>query len=52
MEKDISNQTEILMSLQPSLAGILKATMPLQEKLGLRIDEKKIQYETAAFLPK
>lgn len=51
-EKKISSQTEILLSLKPSLAGILNATMPLQEQLHLKIDENKVQFEIAAFLPK
>ena len=52
MEKEIAKQTEALTSLHPSLAGILKATVPLQEQLGLNINERKAQHETAAFLPK
>ena len=52
MEKEISKRTEILTSLQPSIAGILKATIPLQEQLGLKIDERKAQYEVAPLLPK
>ena len=51
MEKEILKRTEILASLQPSIDGILKATIPLQERLGLKIDERKAQYETATLLP-
>ena len=52
MEKEISRQTEVLNSLQPSIVDILRSTVPLQEKLGLKIDEMKAQFEIAPFLPK
>lgn len=52
IDKELSKQNETLSSLQPSIAEILKATLPLQNQLCLKIDEKKIQYETALYLPR
>ncbi|XP_065054549.1 THO complex subunit 5 homolog isoform X2 [Rhopilema esculentum] len=52
IEKDISNQVDMLTSLKPSLNGILKSTLPLQEKLNLNIDSRRVQYEIASYLPK
>ncbi len=52
MEREILQKKDTLESLQPSLQEILKATLPVQEKLGLNIDAKKAQYETALYLPK
>ena len=52
IEKDISKQVDMLTSLKPSLNGILKSTLPLQEKLNLNIDSRRVQYEIASYLPK
>ena len=52
IEKEIASQNNTLKSLRPSLNAILKATLPLQEKMGLNIDSQKSQYEIANFLPR
>ena len=52
IEKEILEKRETLDSLKPSLQGILKSTLPVQEKMGLNIDAKKAQCETAMYLSK
>eukprot|EP00794_Sanderia_malayensis_P014140 gene14140-15617_t len=52
MQKDITDKTNTIDGLLPSLEEILKATLPVQEKMGLYIDATKAQHETATFLPK
>lgn len=52
IEKEIASQNDTLNGLRPSLNAILKATLPLQEKMGLNIDSQKSQYEIANFLPR
>ena len=40
-----------LSGLQPTLESIRKATLPLQESLGLPLDKRRTENETAQLLP-
>ncbi|XP_033628155.1 THO complex subunit 5 homolog A-like [Asterias rubens] len=52
LAKEINSKEEYLDSLQPQLASILKATIPVQEYLSMPIHEIKAQHQTAKLLPR
>ncbi|XP_014681794.1 PREDICTED: THO complex subunit 5 homolog [Priapulus caudatus] len=49
--RQIQEKQAQLDSLLPRFKAILKATQPIQESLGMRLDEKRQQQETARYLP-
>ncbi|XP_028409094.1 THO complex subunit 5 homolog [Dendronephthya gigantea] len=52
ISQEIQTKKEFLNSLEPQLKTILKATSPIQEFLGLRLESKRLQYQTAKYLPR
>ena len=50
-QTDISKMEDNLSSLQPTLENIRKATLPLQESLGLPLDKRRTENEMAHLLP-
>lgn len=50
-QTEISKMADNLSSLQPTLENIRKATLPLQESLGLQLDKRRSENETAQLLP-
>lgn len=51
ISQDIKNKKEYLEALAPCLSGILQATEPLQDHLGMRHEVKCVQNKMASFLP-
>ena len=50
-QSEISKMDDNLSGLQPTLESIRKATLPLQESLGLPLDKRRTENETAQLLP-
>ncbi len=50
-EKDIKSSKDSLSSILPTLEGIRKATLPLQEALGITLDKRREEQEMALLLP-
>ena len=50
-QSEISKMEENISGLQPTLESIRKATLPLQESLGLPLDKRRTENETAQLLP-
>ena len=47
----IHQKEENLENILPTLEGIRKATLPLQESLGIPLDKKKEEHDFAMLLP-
>ncbi|XP_022085627.1 THO complex subunit 5 homolog isoform X2 [Acanthaster planci] len=52
LAREINTKEEYLDSLQPQLATILQATIPVQEYLSMPIHEIRAQHQTAKLLPR
>ena len=52
ISQEIQTKNEFLNGLEPQLKTILKATSPIQEFLGVQLESKRLQYQTAKFLPR
>lgn len=52
IEEEIKKKTDYLGSLKPRLDTIMKATLPVQDFMGMPIEMERIQCETAQFLPR
>ena len=52
IEEEIKKKTDYLGSLKPRLDSIMKATLPVQDFMGMPIEMERIQCETAQFLPR
>lgn len=50
-EAVIKTKEDNLSSILPTLEGIRKATLPLQESLGIPLDKKRAEQEMALLLP-
>ena len=50
-EEGIRIKEENLSNILPTLEGIRKATLPLQESLGIPLDKKREEQEMALLLP-
>jgi len=49
-EKDIKMKEDNMSKILPTLEGIRKATLPLQESLGIMLDKKREEQEVAVLL--
>lgn len=50
-EADIQVKEDNLSNILPALEGVRKATLPLQDSLGIKLDKKREEQEMALLLP-
>jgi hypothetical protein len=50
-EIDMRSREETMDNILPTLEGIRKATLPLQESLGIPLDKKRDERDMALLLP-
>lgn len=51
-ESELNQKSDYLSNLKPRLDQIIKATMPVQEYMGLPIEAERLLFETAQYLPR
>ena len=50
-EDDIQSREETLNNILPTLEGVRKASLPLQDSLGIPLDKKREEHDMALLLP-
>merc|ERR1712168_53727 len=52
IEREIDEKSDYLVNLRPRLDQIIKASLPVQEFMGMPIEAERLIFERAQFLPR